>query len=72
MTQVGLRDWEIDFVLFMDLDACVCTSQLQMLNLNRIVALAHFVNVPVAYKENNLAGWRNGMNPINAPHKCTP
>ena len=56
-------------MLFLDVEACVCTSQLQNLNpamsdLNLtvslkaspfpygIVALAQFVNVPVAYEEN--------------------
>jgi hypothetical protein len=32
VTQVGFGDWEIGFVLFMDLDACVCTSHLQILD----------------------------------------
>jgi len=67
-------------VLFVDLETCLCTSQLQILNpmsdLNftvslkaspfpyGIVALAQFVDVPVAYEENikdDLALVRNGV-----------
>jgi hypothetical protein len=80
-TQVGFEDWKIDPVLFIDVDACFCTSQLHILNPTMsdpnltvslkaspfpygIVALAQFVNVPVAYEENtkdDLALVQNGV-----------
>jgi len=85
MTQVGFGDWGIDFVLFIDLDVCVCSSQVQYLNPTMsdldltvslkaspfpygIVALAQFVNVPVAYEESakdDLALLRNGVSVID-------
>lgn len=78
MTQVGFEDWKIDLVLFKDLDVCLWLQILNptMSDPNftvslkaspfpyGIVALAQFVNVPVAYEENtkdDLALVRNGV-----------
>lgn len=90
VTQVGFEDWGIGFVLFIDLDAGVCTSHPQTLDptmsdLNLtvslkagpfpygIVALAQFVNVPVAYeadRKDDLALERNGVS-VTDPAEIT-
>jgi hypothetical protein len=90
MTQVEFRDWEIGSALFIDLEACVCTSQRRTLNPTMsdltltvslkaspfpygIIALAQFLDIPIAYEENikdDLVLVRNSA-PVTDPAEIT-